>query len=116
VRGRSTLILVHRKPLLDQWRAQLALFLGVDAKAIGQVGSGKRCATGRVDVAMIQSLVRDGEVDEIVTHYGHVIVDECHHLPAVSFERVITEVRARFVLGLSTAPYRHLSPTPFILI
>jgi len=114
VRGRSTLILVHRKPLLDQWRAQLALFLGVDAKAIGQVGSGKRCATGWVDVAMIQSLLRDGEVDEIVTHYGHVIIDECHHLPAVSFERVLTEVRARFVLGLTATPYRRDGHQPII--
>jgi len=114
VRGRSTLILVHRKPLLDQWRAQLALFLGVDAKAIGQVGSGKRCATGWVDVAMIQSLLRDGKMDEIVTHYGHVIVDECHHLPAVSFERVLTEVRARFVLGLTATPYRRDGHQPII--
>jgi superfamily II DNA or RNA helicase len=114
IRGRSTLILVHRKPLLDQWRAQLALFLGVDAKAIGQVGSGKRCATGWVDVAMIQSLLRDGEVDEIVTHYGHVIVDECHHLPAVSFERVLTEVRARFMLGLTATPYRRDGHQPII--
>ncbi len=84
-RNRSTLVLVHRKPLLDQWVAQLSLFLGLPPKAIGVIGGGKRTPTGRVDVAMIQSLVRDGVVDDVVASYGHVVVDECHHLPAASF-------------------------------
>ena len=113
-RGRSTLVLVHRKPLLDQWRAQLTMFLGVEAKAIGQIGSGKRRSTGWVDVAMIQSLVRDDEVDEMIGNYGHVIVDECHHLPAVSFERVLAAARARFVVGLTATPYRRDGHQPII--
>ena len=61
-RGRSTLVLVHRQPLLDQWVAQLGMFLGLDPKAIGQIGAGKRKPTGRLDVAMLQSLVREGRV------------------------------------------------------
>jgi superfamily II DNA or RNA helicase len=113
-RGRSTLVLVHRKPLLDQWRTQLAMFLGVEAKEIGQIGGGKRRTTGWVDVAMLQSLVRDGEVDEVTAGYGHVIVDECHHLPAVSFERVLAEVRARFVVGLTATPYRRDGQQPIV--
>ena len=67
-RARSTLILVHRQPLVDQWVAPLSLFLGVDAKAIGQIGGGKRKANGRLDVAMLQSLVRGDAVNDIVAN------------------------------------------------
>jgi superfamily II DNA or RNA helicase len=105
-RGRSTLVLVHRRPLLDQWRAQLSLFLGLDLKAIGQAGGGKHSANGQLDVAMIQSLVRGGKVADLVAGYGQVIVDECHHVPAVSFERVLAEVKARYVVGLTATPQR----------
>jgi superfamily II DNA or RNA helicase len=92
-RARSTLILVHRKPLLEQWIAQLAMFLGLNEKEVGQIGAGKRKPNGRLDVAIIQSLVRTDKVDDLVADYGHVIVDECHHLPAISFERVLSEVK-----------------------
>jgi hypothetical protein len=81
----ATLVLVHRRPLLDQWLAQLAAFLGIDEKTIGRIGGGKRRASGRLDVAMIQSLVHRGTVDDLVAGYSQVIVDECHHVPAVSF-------------------------------
>jgi superfamily II DNA or RNA helicase len=113
-RGRSTLVLVHRKPLLDQWVAQLSLFLGLPPKAIGQIGGGKRTPTGRLDVAMLQTLVRDGTVDDIVAAYGHVIVDECHHVPAASFERIMGEVKARYVTGLTATPYRRDGHQPII--
>ena len=105
-RACSTLVLVHRRPLLDQWLAQLAVFLGVDPKEIGQIGAGKRNLTGRIDVAMIQSLVRKESVADLVAGYGQVIVDECHHLPAVSFERVLAEAKARYVVGLTATPQR----------
>jgi superfamily II DNA or RNA helicase len=105
-RARSTLIVVHRRPLLAQWVAQLAMFLGIDEKRIGRVGAGQRKPNGRLDVAMIQSLVHQDKVDDIVSGYGHVIVDECHHLPAISFERVLSEVKARYVTGLTATPQR----------
>ncbi len=105
-RGCSTLVLVHRQPLLDQWLAQLSLFLGLEPKQIGQIGAGKKTGNGRIDVAMIQSLVRKNNVQDVVAQYGQVIVDECHHLPAVSFERVLVEAKARYVMGLTATPQR----------
>lgn len=105
-RERNTLVLVHRRPLLDQWITQLAMFLGIEERDIGQIGGGKRKLTGRLDVAMIQSLTRLGQVEDRVASYGQVIVDECHHIPAVSFERVLSEVKARYVVGLTATLQR----------
>ncbi len=105
-RGVNTLVLVHRRPLLEQWVNQLALFLGVDPAEVGRIGGGKSRPTGMLDVAMIQSLVRDGQVSEAVGDYGQVIVDECHHVPAVSFERVLASARAQYIVGLTATPRR----------
>jgi superfamily II DNA or RNA helicase len=105
-RGINTLVLVHRRPLLEQWVNQLALFLGIDPNQIGRIGGGKTRPNGTLDVAMIQSLVRNGEVSAAVGDYGQVVVDECHHVPAVSFERVLASARAQFVVGLTATPRR----------
>ncbi len=105
-RACSTLVLVHRRPLLDQWIAQLAVFLGIDRRAIGVIAGTRRTPTGRLDVAMIQSVVRKDSVADLVANYGQVIVDECHHLAAVQFERVLREVKARYVVGLTATPHR----------
>lgn len=113
-RNCSTLVLVHRKPLLDQWVAQLSRFLDLPPKKIGVIGSGKNKATGILDVAMMQSLVRKDEVADLVANYGQVIVDECHHLPAFSFERVLGEVKAKYVVGLTATPYRRDGHQPII--
>lgn len=102
-RGVSTLVLVHRKPLLDQWVTKLAVFLGMATNEIGQITGGKKKANGHLDVAMIQTLFR---VDDRLAGYGHVIVDECHHIPAFSFERVLKNVRARYLVGLTATPKR----------
>jgi len=125
-RQRSTLILVNRRHLLDQWRSQLSAFLGIDASDIGQIGGApgkKNKPTGRLDVAMVQALVKADSVDDRVAEYGHVIVDECHHASSPSFERVLSELKARYVLGLTATPQRrdghqaimsmHLGPIRF---
>jgi superfamily II DNA or RNA helicase len=112
----STLVLVHRQPLLEQWRSQIGIFLGRDAKSIGQIGGGKRKLTGEIDVAMILSLSRKDSVDDIVAEYGQVIIDECHHLPAVSFERILSEVKARYVVGLTATPQRRDGHQPIMLM
>lgn len=113
-RARSTLVLVHRRPLLDQWVTQLALFLGIDPKDVGLIGGGRRKPNGKLDVVMIQSLLRDQEVDDVVATYGHVVVDECHHLPAVSFEKVLAEAKARYVTGLTATPQRRDGHHPIL--
>lgn len=113
-RARNTLILVHRRPLVEQWVARIASFTGMSARDIGQITSGKRRVTGRIDVATVQSLVRKGVVDDMVAAYGQVIVDECHHVAAMSIERVLAEVRARYVTGLTATPTRRDGLQPIV--
>jgi len=115
-RCRNTLILVHRQQLLDQWRARLRTFLDIEPARIGVIGGGKRNATGDIDIALIQSLSRRGEVLDLVGDYGHLVVDECHHLSAVSFEAIARTARARFVLGLSATVTRKDGHHPIIFM
>ena len=115
-RGTNTLVLVHRQQLLDQWVARLGAFLDLDRARIGEVRGGKRKPTGAVDVALIQSMVKRGEVSDLVAGYGHLIVDECHHLSAVSFESIAREARAKFVLGLSATVTRKDGHHPIIFM
>ena len=112
----NTLILVHRTQLLEQWVARLSAFLGRDIDTIGRVGGGKKQVTGNVDVTMIQSLHTKGQVDDIVADYGQVIVDECHHLGAASFETVISRSKAKYVLGLSATVTRQDGHHPIIFM
>jgi len=99
---------------MEQWRLQLASFLSIDLKDIGQIGAGKDKANGLLDVAMIQSMERKGVVDDRIADYGFVIVDECHHISAVSFERVLMEAKAKYILGLTATPYRRDGHQPII--
>ena len=112
----NTLIVVHRRGLLDQWVNMLSQFLKVAPKEIGQIGGGKRMPTGELDVAMIQSLNQKTVVDDLVGQYGHVIVDECHHISAVSFEQVVRQCKARYVAGLSATVTRKDGHHPIIFM
>jgi len=105
-RGVNTLVLVHRRQLLEQWVQRLSMFLDLKPKAIGKIGGGRRKPTGLLDVAIIQSLVRKGVVRDCVGEYGYVIVDECHHLSAWSFEQVAKRAKAKYVTGLSATVTR----------
>ena len=115
-RASNTLVLVHRRELLSQWIERLKSFLQIDPKQIGTIGAGKRKPTGVIDVALIQSLVRKGEVDDIIADYGHLVVDECHHLSAASFELVARRSKARYVTGLSATVARKDGHHPIIFM
>ncbi|HRT28490.1 MAG TPA: DEAD/DEAH box helicase family protein [Kiritimatiellia bacterium] len=112
----STLVLVHRQHLQAQWVARLALFLDLPEKEIGRIGSGHRTWTGRLDVALMQSVSRKGVVDDRVATYGQVIVDECHAVSAPTFERVVSKAKARYVVGLSATPIRKDGHHPIIFM
>ncbi len=115
-RGVNTLILVHRRQLMDQWIERLSTFLHLDKKDIGRIGGGRKRATGKVDVAMIQSLVRKGVVNDCVGDYGHFVADECHHLSARSFELVARRAKAKFVTGLSATVTRKDGHHPIVFM
>jgi len=110
----NTLVVVHRQQLLDQWQERLGMFLNLPAKSIGHIGGGKMDRTGCVDVAVIQSLYRKDEVKDFVADYGQVIVDECHHLSAFTFEQVMRQVKAKYVVGLTATPTRKDGHHPII--
>ena len=112
----NTLVLVHRTELLNQWIERLQSFLAVEKGVIGVIGGGKRKPSGQIDVAVMQSLVRAGEVSELVEGYGQVIVDECHHVSAVSFEDILKRVKARYVLGLTATPVRRDGHQPIVVM
>ncbi|MGO9841483.1 MAG: TOTE conflict system archaeo-eukaryotic primase domain-containing protein [Candidatus Acidiferrales bacterium] len=115
-RGVNTLVLVHRRQLQQQWIERLSIFLGMPVGAIGRIGGGRAKPTGQLDVAVIQSLVRNGLVDDLVGNYGHLIVDECHHLSAQSFELVARQAKAKFVTGLSATVTRKDGHHPIIFM
>lgn len=127
----NTLILVHTKALLDQWHDRLSEFLEIDfaepdepkkrgrKKAFSPIGcldSTRNTLHGVIDVALIQSCLEEGDVKPFVRDYGMVIVDECHHVSSVTFEKVLKEVRAQYVYGLTATPIRKDGHQPIIFM
>lgn len=112
----NTLVIVNRTDLLQQWMEQLQLFLSSENNIFGRFGGGKRNPSLKIDVAVMQSLVRKGEVNEIVEQYGQVIVDECHHISSASFEALMKQAKARYVLGLTATPERRDGHQPIIFM
>jgi superfamily II DNA or RNA helicase len=81
LRGVNTLVLVHRQQLMEQWVERLASFLDIPRKEIGRIGGGRKQANGKLDVALIQSMVRKGVVNDLVGDYGHLILEESLSFP-----------------------------------
>lgn len=125
----NTLILVHSKALLEQWKTRLEEFLEIHEEmksesgkrkskesAIGCLCSGKNTLHGVIDIALIQSCIVEGETKPFVQDYGMVIVDECHHVSSVTFEQVLRQVRAHYVYGLTATPIRKDGHQPIIFM
>ncbi|WP_312813850.1 TOTE conflict system archaeo-eukaryotic primase domain-containing protein [Sedimentibacter sp.] len=128
----NTLVLVHTQQLLEQWKDRLSQFLTIGEELpdepvkkrgrkkirsiIGQLGGGKKNLSGIIDIAVMQSLVKGDEVKDAVHDYGMVIVDECHHVPAFSFEQILKNVSAKYVYGLTATPVRQDGHHPIIFM
>lgn len=102
----STLVLVHRQELLEQWKKRMTEFLGIPAKEIGVFTGTKKKLTGKIDIASVHSLRHIEDIQELAQNYSQIIIDECHHIPAVTFEAILKQIPARYVLGLTATPYR----------
>lgn len=115
-RGVNTLVLVHRTELLKQWQERLQAFLGVGRGVVGAIGGGKSEPTGTIDIAVMQSISRSGEVDPLVENYGQIVIDECHHVGAVAFDAILKRTKAKYVLGLTATPIRRDGQRPIIFM
>ena len=107
---------MHRTELLKQWQERLQVFLGVGKGVVGTIGGGKSKSTGQIDIAVMQSISRQGEVNPVVDNYGQVIVDECHHVGAVSFDAILKRTKAKYVMGLTATPIRRDGQQPIIFM
>ena len=112
----STLVLVHRTELLRQWQERLTGFLEFPKGSLGVIGGGKKKPSGKIDIAVMQSLSRREDLGELLDQYGQIIIDECHHLSAFSFEAILKQAKAKFVVGLTATPIRRDGHQPIIFM
>jgi len=99
----NTLVIVNKNMLLDQWIQRFIDYFGYSKKDIGFLGKSKNKLNSKLDIATMQSLKNN---PEIIKDYSFVIVDECHHIPALTFENIIKQFEGKYILGLSATPKR----------
>lgn len=112
----STLVLVHRTELQRQWQERLTGFLEFPKDGLGLIGGGKKKPSSKIDIAVMQSLSRREDLAELLDSYGQIIIDECHHLSAFSFESILKQAKARYVVGLTATPIRRDGHQPIIFM
>lgn len=115
-RKTNTLILVHRQQLLEQWKTRLSSLFDISPESIGTLGGGRKKLSGSIDIAMLQSLFKQSVISDEILKYGQIIIDECHHLSAFSFEQVLKKARAHYILGLTATPLRKDGHHPIIMM
>lgn len=111
-RGVNTLIIVHSLSLLKQWQERIKEFL--DIQNVGQIGGGKNTITNVIDVASIKTLWNNGKLNEVIKNYGMIIIDECHHLAAFTYEQAINSVNSKYVYGFTATPNREDGHSPIV--
>ncbi len=112
VRNVNTLIITFNLSLLKQWKERLKEFLNIDE--VGQIGDGKNTLTNKIDVASIKAIYNDGKFNDMVKNYGMIIIDECHHSSAYTYEAALNMVNAKYVYGVSATPEKENGHTPII--
>ena len=112
----STLVLVHRTQLMRQWQERLLSFLDFPKGGLGTIGGGKKKLTGNIDIAVMQSLSRRDDLADLLNGYGQIIIDECHHVSAFSFEAILKQAKSRYVVGLTATPVRRDGHQPIIFM
>ncbi|MEI7672286.1 MAG: DEAD/DEAH box helicase family protein, partial [Deltaproteobacteria bacterium] len=111
-RKQPTLIIVHGKELLNQWKARIETFLGIPPEDIGQIGDGKMKIGDKVTVGIVNSVYKIA--GDIRDRIGHLVIDECHRCPSRTFTEAVTAFDCKYMLGLSATPYRNDRLTPLI--
>ena len=110
------LILVHRKQIYDQWVERIQDFLGFSKKDIGQISANKKKVSKFVTVAMIQSLMRFPDLKALSESIGTILIDECHHIPAKSFRKVVVNFNPYYIFGLTATPKRKYNDEKLIFL
>lgn len=108
----NTLILVNKLQLLTQWKERIKEFL--DVEEVGEISGKKKNITNVIDVASIKSIWNNGDVSDITKNYGMIIIDECHHTAAYTFEQAINTGNSKYIYGISATPERENGHTPII--
>lgn len=118
----NTLILLQSSALMEQWESALKKFLTIDEElpeyetatgrkkkrksVIGKLQGAHDSTTGIIDIAMVGSVCKKGQIHKRVKEYGLVIVDECHHAASDTIVEVLQEVNAKYVYGVTATPFR----------
>ncbi|PID77318.1 MAG: helicase [Deltaproteobacteria bacterium] len=100
LRKQPALVIVHTKELLYQWQERAETFLGLET---GLIGDG-RFNPAPLTIGIVNSVRK--KLDELVPLFGHLIIDECHRVPATLFTEVVSRFDSHYMLGLSATAFR----------